>query len=123
MRKSMVREPSVSCPYADGRERARFFDCASRSGLIVRGRPCFFEERLIRAVCDHRRALVDEWPQTAGMVEMRVRVDDVANRFGGKQLFRLRDDGTTPRFRLRPLDNDDVIAHPDRDVVVVPPVR
>ena len=54
---------------------------------------------------DDGRALGDEGPQAAGMVEMLVRVDDVPDRLVRNQLLGFLDDRERSRFTLRPLDD------------------
>ena len=71
------------------------------------------EVRLVDLVRDDRGALVDEGAQTARVIDVVVRVDDVANRLAGNEPLRLGDDLVRARLALRPLEDDDVVAEVD----------
>src|SRR5207244_13468010 len=73
------------------------------------------EIRLVQLVREDRRAFRDRGAQTARMIDMRVRVDDVGNRLVGNQPLRFGDDRLAARLALSALDDRDVILEVDRD--------
>jgi hypothetical protein len=68
-----------------------------------------FNERLIDLMGDDRRALGHKCPQAAGVIEVRMGVDDIANGLIRNQFLGLRDDCAGALFTLRSLNDDDVI--------------
>ena len=63
-------------------------------------------------------ALVDPRAQAARVVEVHVRVDQVADRLVRDRFLHLRDDGQRALLGLRAFDDDDVVGLIDRETVV-----
>ena len=71
------------------------------------------EEGDVRGLRDDGGALGREGSQTGGMIEVRVRVDHVADGLAGDQPARFGDDLARARFALRAFDHGHVIAEID----------
>src|SRR5581483_11194016 len=65
--------------------------------------------RLVDLVRDDRRPFRDESPQSADVIEMRVRVDHIPDPLVRNQPLRLADDLLRPHIVLWPLNHYDVI--------------
>ena len=91
------------------------FDLASRSPTSVRVREDLLEVVVVVLVRDDCDVLGHERGEPARVVEVRVRVDDVADRLVGDDALRLGDDREAARFALPALEHDDVILEFDRE--------
>ena len=69
---------------------------------------------LIHFMRDDGRALRDEGPKPARMVEVVVRVHDILDGFVGDQPLRFGDDRVCARIVLGSFDDDDVVLEVDR---------
>ena len=84
----------------------------------VRRGPGLLVVRLVHLMRHDRRALIDVGPQPARVIEVRVRVDQVADRLVRDRLLDLGDHRQRPFLVLWPLHDDDVILLVDGDAVV-----
>ena len=75
----------------------------------------FCIERLGVKRHDYRRALGHKCAYPAGMIEMMMRRDRVADRLSGESLFDRLDHGRGAGLVQRPFDSDQIIAHLDQD--------
>ena len=71
------------------------------------------EERLVRVVRDDGDPFGRDRGEPAGMIEVRVRVDDVADRLVRNGLLHFRQDRQAARFVLSAFEHDDVVADLD----------
>ena len=80
----------------------------------VRQAEDFFEVRLVDLVRDDRRALRDEGPESARMIDVVVCVDDISDWLVRDEPFGFVDNRARSRLGLRSLDHDDVVLEIDR---------
>src|SRR5262245_53351 len=77
-----------------------------------------FNERLVTFMSDDRCAFCDRRADSAGMIEVMVRVDDVLDWLVGSQFLGLGDDGRRTDFVLWSFDQDKMIGKLGHDAVM-----
>src|SRR5262245_56079229 len=77
-----------------------------------------FNERLVTFMSDDRCAFRDRRADSAGMIEVMVRVDDVLDRLVGSQFLGFGDDSRRTHFMLWSFDQDKMIGKLGDDAVM-----